>query len=301
MPIDTIDLLTASMRPEIRKIRYLDNHYHLEMIARDSSQVVAYQREALKLQHEAAVSNIRGMAEIASRQDMTNELLSNLLGGVDYMCDSLDALNATAERTLAAVNDGFTALANHMIEHRKVLDQISYTLRHPYEAQMLELLAEADSALKQGMGEMGRDQQEGYKDATRLLGGVLQNPVGSRNYVAWFQTGWLHWKYGENIAAAEEGFYQASRLSAPKADAYHSFSLRHLAYMQYKQDKFEEAYATIHKAIAVTPHDHDVLYDAARYAAKTSRTDEATSLLDKCIDLEPQTIVTMFSEEDFLS
>ncbi|MGH8578776.1 MAG: hypothetical protein ACREVK_01180 [Gammaproteobacteria bacterium] len=43
------------------------------------------------------------------------------------------------------------------------------------------------------------------------------------------------------------------------------------------------------------------MYDAARYATKTGRESEALEMLDKCIDLQPQTIITMFSEEDFLS
>jgi hypothetical protein len=60
----------------------------------------------------------------------------------------------------------------------------------------LELLNEADRALKNGMKASGRDQEE-FKDAGRLLGDVLGNPIGSRNYMAWFQTGWLNWSSNE--------------------------------------------------------------------------------------------------------
>ena len=63
----------------------------------------------------------------------------------------------------------------------------------------------------------GRDQEEWYKDAARLLRDVLDNPIGRGNYVAWFQTGWLKWKFQRNLAEAEEAFYQAARLSASKA------------------------------------------------------------------------------------
>ncbi len=63
---------------------------------------------------------------------------------------------------------------------------------------------------------------------------------------------------------------------------------------------YNDAYATIQKALQVSPKSHDIRYDAARYAAKTGREQEALDLLDKCINQRPQTIVEMFSEEDFL-
>jgi hypothetical protein len=39
------------------------------MVAENSRQLVEYQAQSLRLHHEAAVANIRGMAEIAYRQD----------------------------------------------------------------------------------------------------------------------------------------------------------------------------------------------------------------------------------------
>ncbi|MCI0560015.1 MAG: tetratricopeptide repeat protein, partial [Nitrososphaera sp.] len=86
-----------------------------------------------------------------------------------------------------------------------------------------------------------------------------------------------------------------------KAPPYHAKSLHHLAEMQYLQGRPAEAYDNIQKALCVTPNDHDTMYDAARYAAKTGREPEALELLDKCIELQPQTTIVMFSEEDFVS
>lgn len=69
--------------------------------------------------------------------------------------------------------------------------------------------------------------------------------------------------------------------------------------MKYLQGQHEEAYQTMHKAINIS-QDHDTLFDAARYAAKTGRESEVASLLEKCINLQPTTIVTMYAEEDFI-
>ena len=79
---------------------------------------------------------------------------------------------------------------------------------------------------------------------------------------------------------------------------WHTKSLRHLAQMQYLLGKLDDAYATAHRALAVR-REHETLYDTARYASKTGRKDEMVALLDECIELQPNTIVTMFSEEDF--
>lgn len=322
MPAPFFRQLLPDLTPHARVVRHIDNHYHLEMVAENSRQLVEYQVQSLRLHHEAAVANIRGMAEIAYRQDQTNSLLSTFMGGMDRLNDSMnalndgmnrlhdsiDALNTTATATLDAIyiqtevlQKGFEDIATRMIEQQQVLEGIADILRRPYKTKALELLNEADRALRTGMKASDRDQVEEYKDAARLLRCVLDNPIGNRNYVAWFQTGWLNWKFTNSLAEAEEAFYQAARLSGPKADLYHAYSLRHLAYMQDLQGRPPEAYENICKALRFTPNDHDTMYDAARYAAKTCRESEAVELLDKCIDLQPQTIITMFSEQDFVA
>ena len=215
MPAPFLRQFLPDLNHPAKVTRYIDNHYHLEMIAENNRQLVDYQAQSLRLQHEAAVVNIRAMGEIAHRQDQTNSLLSALVGGMDRLSNSMDALNTTASKTLDAVYEqtevlqaGFEEIAAQMLEQQKVLQEIANTLRRPYKIKALELLNEADRALKTGMKASGRDQDEEYKDAARLLRDVLDNPIGSRNYVAWFQTGWLNWKSKQNLAEAEEAFYQ---------------------------------------------------------------------------------------------
>jgi tetratricopeptide (TPR) repeat protein len=282
MPAPFFRQLLPDLTPHARVVRHIDNHYHLEMVAENSRQLVEYHAQSLRLHHEAAIANIRGMGEIAHRQDKTNSLLSALVGGMDQLSDSMDTLNTTARETRDAVyaqtqvlqegfediavvlqegfediavilQEGFEDIATRMMEQQRVLQEITNILRRPYETKALELLKEADRALKNGMQTSDRDQQEEFKDAARLLGGVLENPIGSRNYIAWFQAGWLNWKFKGNPAEAEEAFYQAARLSGPKADLYHAYSLRHLAYMQYLQGRCAEAYDNMHKALHITP------------------------------------------------
>ena len=287
--------------------RQIDNHYHVEMIAHDSHQLVAIQSASYQLQRDAAIANMRGLAEVASRQETTNNILASVADGIERVNEGMYQLNRTADDTLDAVYEqtevlqaGFQQIAEGILKQQATLNEIADVLRSPYETKVLELLQEADKALKQAMQTTGRERNDEFKDASRLLGDVLANPIGSRNYVAWFQVGWLKWKFERKFDEAEEAFYQASRLSASKADLYHANGLRHMAYMQYLQGKHQDAYNSIHKAMNVLPDDHDIRYDAARYAAKVGKEAESLELLDSCIDQRPQTIVTMFSEKDFL-
>jgi hypothetical protein len=127
--------------------RYIDNHYHLEMIAENNRQLVEYQAQSLRLQHEAAITNICAMGEIAHRQDQTNSLLSVLVGGMGRLSDSMDTLNATAKKTLDALyaqtevlQEGFEEIATRMMEQQRVLQEIANILGRPYETKALELL-----------------------------------------------------------------------------------------------------------------------------------------------------------------
>lgn len=68
--------------------------------------------------------------------------------------------------------------------------------------------------------------------------------------------------------------------------------------MLYLQGKHEEAHSLMQKALSIN-REHDTLFDAARYAAKTGRGAEALDYLEKCVLARPTTIVTMFAEADF--
>jgi hypothetical protein len=180
MPAPFLRQLLPDLSHPAKVTRYIDNHYHLEMIAENNRQLVEYQAQSLQLQREAAIINIRAMGEIAHRQDQTNSLLSALVGGMDRLSNSMDTLNATASKTLDAVYEqtemlqaGFEEIAARMLEQQKVLQEIADILRRPYKMKALELLNEADRALKNGMKASGRDQEEEFKDAGRLLGDVL--------------------------------------------------------------------------------------------------------------------------------
>ena len=258
-------------------LRAINHEYQVGVIARSSQEIADYQRASLELQCETDKANARA-------QEEANRNLRAIKKGIRAI-----------ERSLQSVSD-------QLFEQQQTLESIADILQRPYEVKALELRREADKWLTSGMNNTGRERDEDWKDATRLLQAATNNPVGMQDYVAWFQIGWLQWKHEQDIAQAEQSFYRAMRLSASNKDLYHIKSVRHLAYMQYFQNKFQDAYLTIKKApvAGLDPVTlHDTMYDAARYSAKIGNDKEAMGLLSKCIDLRPTTIITMYSEVDF--
>ena len=266
------------------QLRAINHEYQVGVIARSSQQMADYQRASLELQSEAAATNARAQADSAHRQEEANRNLRAIKKAIRAI-----------ERSLQSVSD-------QLFEQQQTLESIADILQRPYEVKALELRREADKWLTSGMNNTGRERDEDWKDATRLLQAATNNPVGMQDYVAWFQIGWLQWKHEQNIAQAEQSFYRAMRLSASNKDLYHIKSVRHLAYMHYLQNNFQDAYLTIKKAPVAGLDQvtlHDTMYDAARYSAKIGNDKEALGLLSKCIDLRPTTIITMYSEVDF--
>jgi tetratricopeptide (TPR) repeat protein len=297
-------LLNSEVTP--RSLRVIEAEYHLELTARNTGEIVAHQAELLGLQAQAAEMNLRAAGELARRQDETNELLSlgfrQVAEGINQLAeavsDGLGELDATLSNGLQTVAAELRNISAQLWQQQQTLNQIVELLRQPYGTQARELLHEANKWLEQGVRRSGRDRDEDWKDAMGLLQEVISNRIGKQDYLAWFQIGWLHWKHKEDIGAAEEAFYQAQRLSAADQPAFSVKSLRHQAYMQDLLERFEDSYQTITKARQIS-EDHDTLYDAARYASKTGRKEESLQLIDRCIDLQPTTIITIFSEADF--
>ena len=259
------------------QIRAINHEYQVGLIATSSQQMADYQRASLALQSEAAEANARA-------QEEANRNLRAIREGV------------------YAIEKNLEVISEQLFEQQQTLESIADILQRPYEVKALELRREADKWLTSGMNNTGRERDEDWKDATRLLQAATDNPVGMQDYVAWFQIGWLQWKHEQDIAQAEQSFYRAMRLSASNKDLYHIKSVRHLAYMQYLQNNFQDAYLTIKKAPVAGLDQvtlHDTMYDAARYSAKIGNDKEALGLLSKCIDLRPITIITMYSEVDF--
>lgn len=191
----------------------------------------------------------------------------------------------------------FEEWAQSLLALQRNLQEIGRSLHRLHDEDALILMEEAEVALRNGIRATGRDRQEDLRDALNLFRGLQNDVAGGRNYAVWFQIGWLQWQTG-GLAEAEEAFYQASRLSKAAANVYYPYALRHLAYVQYLQDKRDQAVTTVERARDAAPEDADVHYDAARYVAAAGRTEEAAALLIRAVDLNPALLPLSSREED---
>jgi hypothetical protein len=105
------------------------------------------------------------------------------------------------------------------------------SLTRPYDVMLREMAIQGRGALTNGIRLEGREKIEELKDALKLLQGVLNHPIGSRNFAVWYEVGWLQWQLGEPLQVAADSFYHAVRLARNNDPLYHLGALRHQAYL----------------------------------------------------------------------
>lgn len=329
----TRQFIAWSTRPQLRAI---NNEYHLELTARNTADIAAGQVAQIRLQFEAAAANQKALGLIDASIRKTGERIGSgfdaLSRELGYLGEQFGWLESSVVEGFDKVNrtlaGGFSLVADEIIQvvaaqekQQITLNEIASTLSEPFGTEVKELLRKGHELLRLAETADGRERIDNWKDALLLFRDVTRNKIGASSCVAWFNIGWLQWKLDEakqpaedsfhnnpadrnatewnGRSQAEQSFYNAQRFSAGARDLWHTKSLRHQAEMQYLLGKCEDAWLTANKALAVR-REYETIYNAARYAAKTGRRDEVNALLDECINLRPSTIVTMFSEDDFL-
>ena len=216
------------------------------------------------------------------------------------------ALNRLAspesQRLSAALGSPSTA---NMVEGAKLfadacsLNASYEQLTANYDITLKELSVQGLHAIKNAVHYGGRERQEELRDALRLLKGVLENPLGSRNFAVWFEYGWTQWALGEPVEETIESFYQAARLSGNTGELYHLHALRHQAYLLSASGKWSEAWTTAQRALSVAGGGSPSLWvESARYALGVGALTQAQGLLDRALDSSPEIAFALFSDPD---
>lgn len=272
--------------------RLLDNEYQLERIAAGNTDDAPFS-EYLHFLHDAqqtlAIENLRTAAG------------KNKTGAIPALIAVMTAPEPKGTAAFTPTNIVTHDITSRLHRLRERGTQVEQVLSNPaFAGGESQLLIEAARAAKNGMISTGRDQQEEFKDALQLFREAQEGAIGNRNYVVWFQIGWILWKQGAQLAEAEEAFYQAYRLSAATQDVFYYLSQRHRAYLQFLQNKHGEAADTISRALSLYGDDPDTLLDNARYAASYKKVDDAAASLRKLFTLEPSRALTVLADNVFL-
>lgn len=298
------------MGTELVSTHGIDYSYQMSTIAHDTAVIRKHQFEMLNLQTLAAATALAQLDVSMTQLGVSAHIAQNtaiMARGIDRLNTGLAQLQNTATEQLSELqdvrnilDDRLTAIVQQQQKQQQTLNEIAATLRTPYETSVRELREAADKWLTSGNlpNRPARDREEDWADAMRLLRITTENPIGRQDYMAWFQIGYLLWKKDGNLTEAEDSFYRAQRLSSTSHDAAHIQALCHLAHMQHLQGKHTDAYTTIERVLAISD-DHEIYFDAARYAACIDRLQDCAQHLERCIDLQPITCYTMFGEPDF--
>lgn len=285
--------------PEHRRLRRIESEYHLAIVAENSEQIRQFQADALDLQAaqlRMAAEQHREVSHLLAQLSFDLDGIHSTLGWiVDGLADVEEAIHLQSKLLLHC----FEQEAKLLVELQHSLQKVIQQQAARYRTDALEVRNEALAWLTAGLKTTGRERDDSLDDALRLFRITAENPIGGQDCIVWFNIGWLLWKHRKDIAGAEEAFFRAARLSAlHNADCRRS-SLRHLAEMQYLQQKYQEAYETSGRARDYSP-DHDVRYDLARYASAAGRREEALQLVETCIVERPASAYSVFTEPDFL-
>jgi len=285
--------------------REIDESYRLRMIGDNTDAITRHQDEWMRLQAVAAAENLEELRCISDGVAAIERQFDYLNAGIDELCGTAaETLEAVEEQTIVlreqtnVLREGFAALGQQLLSQHKTLIEIGQTLRRPYATEAAELRDEAKKWLTIAMRKGEPECADDAADALRLYREVVKNPIGNQDYVVWFDIGWLVWRHEQDQPQAQDAFRRAARLSEPGGDLYHRLAVRYMAHMQYLQGRYEDAWQTIQKIIP-DACDHDSPFDAARYAARTGRVEQAIQLLDGCIKRIPSVFTTMFAESDF--
>lgn len=301
-----------------RYTRQIDLDYQI-MKTGNSSDLKDISFALLKHQVAFANKNIQELETISRHQDETRESISNFSQAVSNGFKRIELglmdlgsclwqlydISLEISREISLVNKNLEHISNQLALQQQTLEEISLLLQHPYKAKALELRQEGEKWLTNGMNKSGCEREEDWEDAIRLLSLASENPIGMQDYAVWFQLGWLWWKSNSDLDKAKDAFYRAQRLSSPNQNLFHIKSLRHLAHLQYLTGNFKQAYQTIKQAFKVIKSRnediilHNVMYDCSRLAAKIGNEEESMNLLERCIEIRPETYLSMFSEDDF--
>lgn len=192
---------------------------------------------------------------------------------------------------------GFSMMTEQMQCQNVIMVDIANLLSKQLEGEARAIRNSALSAMREGCSPEAFDQEGSLREALQLFRITVEHPIGMRDYVAWFNIGWLHWK-GGNLIEAEKAFTTAVRQSMEQKDVYHVMAARHLAYMRFLQGKTDGAYQGIRLALKTAGNDPDNLFTQMLIAAQAKNSPELVTTFRALITAHPEWLVACLAEPE---
>ncbi len=299
-------LIFSPDTPAFAHIRSVENWYQIALIADNTSHLRHFmvrsqiaQFEALREANTQLAQTNAGIAGIERGLGDLSSAVQQGFGDLTYaMQRGFDALGGQIADLGYAVEQGFTALAAEMQRQNTVMVEIARLLSTKLEGEAREIRNSALAAVKEGCSPEAFDQEGSLREALQLFRVTVEHPMGVRDYVAWFNIGWLLWKLDADLPAAERAFATSVRQSMEKKDAYHAMAARHLAYVRYLQKNNEGAQQGIRLALQAAEGDPENLATLLLVAAQAGNADEVARTFRKLVAEHPGRLAACLAEPE---
>jgi len=295
-------LIFSPSTPDWAHIRSIESSYQVAMIADNPSHLRHFMVESQVAQFQALASANTQLAQVNAGLVGIHEGLSNLTWAVQdgfaAVGDALDGISGQIADLGYALEQGFTALAGEMQRQNATLGEIARLLSTKLEGEAREIRNSALAAVKEGCSPEAFDQEGSLREALQLFRVTVEHPMGLRDYVAWFNIGWLLWKLDADLPGAEKAFATAVRQSMDKKDAFHVMASRHLAYMRYLQKNTDGAYQGARLALQTAATDPENLHTLLLIAAQAGKADEVAQTFRTLVADHPDRLAACLAEPE---
>jgi tetratricopeptide (TPR) repeat protein len=285
-------------------IRLNEYEYEMSMIADSPDE---FQRFMVLTQAMQAQTLLNVNTQLSSIVSTNREILgidrlagfSMLSGAIQEGVSTLaDAVQQGVSRLTDAIQEGFSSIAEEMREQNAILTNINRLLATKLAGEAREIRNSALAALHEGCSSKAFDREASLREALQLFHITVEHPLGLRDYVAWFNIGWLRWKLDGNLQEAEKAFATAVRQSMTEKNRFHAMAARHLAYIQFLQRKTDAAYRSIGLALQADS-DPKTMFTQLLIAAQANNAAELTATFHTLITMHPDWLLECLLEETF--
>jgi hypothetical protein len=297
--MSTAGLIFAPDSPNCTRNRSIEHSYQVAMIAGNPDHLREFIVASQAMQTQALLDANTQLAEvnrgIAGIHQGIGELTEAVGRGFE---DPSNAMNEGFDQLSGRMQQGFGLMTAEMQRQNAVMVEIARLLSTKLEGEAREIRNSALSAVREGCSPEAFDQDGSLREALLLFRTTVEHPMGVRDYVAWFNIGWLLWKLDGDLPQAEKAFATAVRQSMEKKDAYHVMAARHLGYMRYLQRNTDGASQGVRLALQCAPDDPENVFTALLVAAQAGDAGQVVQIFRGLITSHPDRLAPCLAEAE---
>lgn len=233
--------------------------------------------EIIKIK-DAAESQLKKTDEIIASNEAVADMISEINNAISEVNNTLTSgftmLGAGLQELCFITEDGFREVIDRLDLQNKTLDAIKEILEKPLDTQAKELRKRAETAyLNNWYDEAEMDLLEAEKKNYQDF--IVHQILGN-----------IYYYHKKNYTKSLEYYQKAAKYATPVSKKHASNALICAAIAYYQLGQLSDAYKSTGAAFELLREDPHVLYNHARYAAKTGY--EFTGLLKECVYKDPK-------------